>query len=46
MKAKAPNEKSEEFSRFERLAKKLVSVPKKDLSDSEKKEIEKKAKIA
>jgi hypothetical protein len=37
MKKKAESDpKSDEFTRFEELAKKLVSVPKKDIQDKEK----------
>jgi len=36
-------EKSEEFSRFEKLGKQLVNVPKKDVQDQEKKEAKKKS---
>lgn len=40
---KRPTEKkSEEFSRFEKLGKQLVKVPKKDIQDREKKEATKK----
>ena len=37
MKKKGESKKSDEFTRFEELTRKLVSVPKKDVRDQEKK---------